>query len=101
MASWSFRIGSCGGKIITPQGLLTSPYFPFNYPNDVECSYIISRPTRTFINLTISYFDTLCGDNLEMWDGIDENSPKMASFCGNGDVIPPYLLTSTNNLKIR
>ena len=100
-ASWSFRIGSCGGAVTTAQGLLTSPSFPDSYPNDVDCNYTISRPDQTFINITISNFDALCGDKLELWDGNTDISQKMAQFCGDGEVIPPYLLTSTNNLRMR
>ena len=51
--------------------------------------------------MTFEEFDIHCGDAIEMWDGSSEDSPKMASFCGNGSVIPPYLLTSQNHLKIR
>ena len=101
LPKWSFRLGACGGTITTPQGILTSPSYPDNYSNDVECIYTISRPNMTYINLTISYFDTHCTDNLEMRDGRFESSPKMASFCGDGNVIPPYLLTSKNHLRIR
>lgn len=97
----TFRIGSCGGSVITPQGLLTSPSYPDSYPNDAECIYTISRPEMTYINITFEGFDTLCGDNLEMWDGDSMNSPKMASFCGNGTVKPSYLLTSQNHLIMR
>ena len=98
---WSIRLGSCGGTITTQHGLLTSPSYPENYPNDVECIYTILRPKNTYINITISSFDIICEDNLEMWDGDSQNSPKMASFCGNDGIIPPYLLTSQNNLRIR
>ena len=51
--------------------------------------------------MTFEEFDIHCGDAIEMWDGSSEDSPKMASFCGNGSVIPPHLLTSQNHLKIR
>ena len=98
---WSFRLGSCGGTVTTQHGLLTSPSYPDNYPNDVECIYTISRPNNTYINITISGFDTICEDNFEMWDGNSENSRKMATFCGSDGRIPPYLVTSQNHLRIR
>ena len=100
-ASWSFRLGSCGGNVTTPRGLLTSPSYPNNYLNDVECNYLISLPNGSYINITFEEFDIHCGDTLELWDGSSDDSPKMASFCGNGTVIPPYLLTSQNHLRIR
>ena len=97
----TFRIGSCGSTVKTPQGILTSPFYPDKYPNDAECIYIISLPDMAKINMTFVSFDTDCGDNLEIWDGNSSTSPKMAAFCGNGDVIPSYLITSQKHLRIR
>ena len=97
----SFRIGSCGGTIETPRGVLTSPSYPDSYSNDAECIYFISLPLMAKINMTFSSFDILCEDNLEVWDGNSDISPKMATFCGNGNVIPPFLVTSQNHLRIR
>ena len=101
LSSWSFRIGSCGGNVTTPRGLLTSPSYPENYPNDIQCDYLISIKYRSYINITIQEFDIDCGDTIELWDGSSDDSPKMASFSGNGSDIPPYLLTSQNHLRIR
>ena len=100
-APMTFRIGSCGGTIKTLQGILTSPSYPDSYPNDIECIYNISLPSMLKINMTFSSFDTLCGDKVEIWDGNSNISPKMAAFCGNGSIIPPYLVTSQNHLIIR
>ena len=100
-APMTFRIGSCGGKIISQRGILTSPSHPDSYPNDAECIYEISLPAMAKINMTFSCFDTFCGDNVEIWDGNSDNSPKMATFCGNGSVIPPFLVTSQNHLRVR
>ena len=101
-ALWSLRFGSCGGNVTTPHGILTSPSFPSNYQNDIECNYMISQQNGTFINITFhDGFNISCGDYIEMWDGDSTDSTKMAKVCGNGDVFPPYLLTSQNHLKIR
>ena len=100
-APMTFRIGSCIATIQTPRGILASPGYPVGYPNDIQCKYNIFLPPMSKINITFSSFDIHCGDEVELWDGHLANSTKMASFCGNGSTIPPYLLTSQNHLIIR
>ena len=85
-------LGASGGNFTAPQGLLTSPSFPQNYPDDTECTYIISQPNGTYINMKIvdmdlefedNYFGFSCHDYLEIRDGESEESELIGQFCGN------------------
>ena len=85
--------GACGGNFTDPKGILTSPSFPQNYPNDEDCTYIISQPNDTIINMTIEDMDLEfddsfgfginCYDYLEIRDGKSEESELIGQFCGN------------------
>ena len=83
----TYRISACGGNFTTPNGILTSPSYPENYPDSSSCFYTISRPTNTYLNLHILIFDLHytyhCDDYLEIRDGISEDSPLIGKFCGN------------------
>ena len=100
---WSFRLGMCGGNVTTPNGLLTSPLFPNNYQNDIECNYLISlQNTTTFIEIKFhDGFNISCHDELELWDGDSIDAPNMTKIRGNGNALPPFMLTSQNQLTIR
>ena len=48
---------ACGGIYSTPNGILTSPFYPNNYPGNRECIYVISQAPGTFVNLNFLNFD--------------------------------------------
>ena len=96
VSQWVFRIGECGGSFTTPNGVLTSPSFPYNYPDNTDCIYTISQPTGTgillnFLSMDLEvgcYCDFLLygelwygGDFLEIRDGPSEASPLLDILC--------------------
>jgi hypothetical protein len=92
---------ACGGLYSTPNGLISSPYYPNPYPGNRECVYIISQTAGTYVNLNFLHFDIEgsydCGyDYLEIRDGDTANSTLMGRFCGDATLIPPPM-TSTHN----
>ena len=100
------------GDYTSSKGILTSPFYPKPYPDDTECTYIISQPEGTFINLTIVMFDIsiigflgikddYCGttDFLDIWDGKTGDSPHIGKFCGTN--IPSHIASTQNFLWIR
>ena len=97
MSNWSYNFGACGGNFTSPNGILTSPSYPENYPDNADCIYIISQPAGTLILLKIVSIDIHCGfsytsfvyayDYLEIRDGAYEHSPLIDRYCGSG----PYL----------
>ena len=109
----TFRIGECGGNFTTLNGLLTSPSYPNNYPNNAECIYTISTPEGTNINLTkieldiyeyydffSFYADDSCDtDYLEIRDGINEEAPLLGKLCGSESSAP--IQSSQNHMWMR
>ena len=114
----------------TPNGILTSPSFPSNYPNEADCIYTISQPTGTIIMLNILsmdieyadpehydydyYYDNypydyqfygglVCEDYLEIRDGSSEQSPLIDGYCGNGRTLtlPIQIQTTQGNAWMR
>ena len=101
----TYRIGECGGNFTTSKGFLTSPTYPGNYPNDANCTYIISQPDEAYINISFLSMDIDCqgstSDYIEIRDGDSENSALMGIFCGDGNNLPPVMQTTQNRLRMR
>ena len=97
---------ACGGNFSNESGLLTSPFYPNQYPA-ADCIYIISQPNQTFVQISFLSVDIVCedlapgSDFIEMRDGKYENSPLIGKFCGNGTSIPPVIGSTQNYLRIR
>ena len=88
----------------TPNGALTSPYYPAPYPDGSDCTYTISQANGTYITLTILNFDienNCANDYLEIRDGDWEKSLLIGKFCGNMNQIPKTIQSSHNHLWIR
>ena len=98
------RTGQCGGHFFSPKGIITSPSYPDNYPDDTDCVYTISQTIGTVIRLTFLAmdieYDTTCKyDYLEIRDGPLEDSPILIKLCGNG--IPDSIQSGQNELWMR
>ncbi|KAI8486382.1 Sushi, von Willebrand factor type A, EGF and pentraxin, partial [Branchiostoma belcheri] len=52
---------TCGGRYDTAPGTIQSPGYPGNYPDDADCSYIITAPPGHAINITLQHFDLETG----------------------------------------
>ena len=101
----TIRFG-CGGNLTTEKGILTSPSFPYNYPEDQSCIYTISVSTERFINITFSTLDIKCNEDvgsdfIEIRDGSMENSPLMIKDCNDGNSIPTKMQSTQNFLWIK
>ena len=118
----TYRVGACGGSFTTPNGILTSPSYPDNYPANADCIYTISQPTGTVILLNILSIDTdfhvydyddysdyhqyggvTCHDYLEIKDGASEQSPLIDDYCGDGTTVslPINIQTTQNNAWLK
>ena len=132
---WTYRIGACGGKyydmgrskyesFTTPNGILTSPSYPYNYQADnKDCYYYISQPNGTSINLKIlsmdifttndkydaywnspKYNGILCSSGyIEVRDGPSLKSPIINGYCGDSThlSLPIQIQSSQNNVVMR
>ena len=87
-------------------GTLISPWYPKYYPPGLECTYIISQPKESVVNLTILFMDIDCqetgttSDYLEVRDGKFDNSPVMGRICGTGSSVPASIQTTQNYMRI-
>ena len=46
----------CGGTLTAPDGSLSSPNYPSDYPHDVSCSWLISAPEGYQITVSLTLF---------------------------------------------
>ena len=105
VTQWTHRIGACGGSFTTPNGILTSPSYPDNYPKKADCIYTISQPNGTAIVLTFHSMDirvsTLgyCPDYLDIRDGSSVASPLIGRLCGTE--IPAPIQSSQNQVWMK
>ena len=104
-----YRIGGCGGSFTSPNGHLTSPSHPDNYPSYQDCVYTISHPTDTLILLKFHTMDiercshtshTTCScDYLEIRDGTSADSLVLDKLCG--DKTPSPIQFSQNEVWMK
>ena len=123
----TYRMGACGAKLTTPNGVFTSPSYPDNYPNNADCVYTITSEAGTKIAMTIlsmdiefgdpdyyqydNYIDSdyhqfgglTCWDHLEVRDGASEQSPLIDGYCGRSEhlSLPIEIISTQNKLWIR
>ncbi|XP_027053451.1 CUB and sushi domain-containing protein 1-like [Pocillopora damicornis] len=63
----------CGGPLAPASGNITSPGFPANYPNDVECRWTIRVPLGSTLVLNFRAFETeRCFDHVKILRGFRE-----------------------------
>uniref|UniRef100_A0A671XF34 Cubilin n=1 Tax=Sparus aurata TaxID=8175 RepID=A0A671XF34_SPAAU len=98
-ASWAEVQGGCGGPVTAPSGEIHSPLYPNSYPNNVDCSWVISvdpnhRVLLNFSDLDIEYHSNCSWDYVAIHDGSTTSSPLLAHLCGTS---PPSPITSTQN----
>ena len=87
--------GQCSEAGITLNGTtgsFASPNYPSNYPNRETCRWIIEVPQEHVVHLSFDVFvmekcaipsPTCSCDHVEIRDGPNVNSPKLAKYCGD------------------
>ena len=98
-----FSLSACNEVYNSTSGIITSPDFPNDYPNNAYCRYLIRHPDPTSkITIKSLEFDTewhrSCGyESVKIYDGDTANSSLLGSaygYCGHRG---PPTLTSTGN----
>ena len=102
-------VDECGdvGYTSTTGGVIMSPSYQDNYPDNTRCIYTITQPIGTVILLKFLSMDiddggyTHCnfGDYLEIRDGPSTDSPLLDKVCGSKIIAP--IQSSLNQLRIR
>ncbi|KAH9509838.1 hypothetical protein Btru_045374 [Bulinus truncatus] len=90
---------SCGGKLTMSTGRLTSPGYPYGYPNNLMCAWTIERLTNQRISLSVNDLSLETVDNcfydyIDVYDGASFSSPRMLHACNNTQM----LMTSSSNV---
>ncbi|XP_072037380.1 extracellular serine proteinase-like [Amphiura filiformis] len=85
-------------------GIFYSPYYPDNYMNNLTCGTLIynDEDSKPVLNMLFSKFDleesaNCINDSLTIYDGANDTSPLIGTFCKTED-IPDYLQATGRNL---
>ncbi|XP_006816955.1 dorsal-ventral patterning tolloid-like protein 1 [Saccoglossus kowalevskii] len=90
----------CGGTFHSDTGIINSPNYPNNYPNNQYCYYYITVRDGMSVQLTFSEFDTEeCCDRVIIYDGLTTSSAHMGTYLGS--TIPPIIVSSGPDLMVR
>ncbi|KAM9188454.1 scavenger receptor cysteine-rich domain-containing protein DMBT1-like [Mergus octosetaceus] len=88
----------CGGLISNSSGMLQSPYYPGNYPNNADCVWEIQVENNFRVMLTfrdIALQNSRCQyDYIEVYDGPPHSSPLLGRICAGSFIT----YTSSSNL---
>ncbi|XP_037583564.1 putative DMBT1-like protein isoform X8 [Cebus imitator] len=89
---------SCGGVISSLSGSFSSPWYPINYPTNVECVWVIHVAEKFHIELMIPSLklEDIYGcpyDFIELFDGPQAASLSMGRFCAGAEL---SFLSSSN-----
>ncbi|MPC14989.1 Deleted in malignant brain tumors 1 protein [Portunus trituberculatus] len=93
----------CGRVFTELSGLITSPNFPFNYPNNAQCAYYISLPSEYTIALDCNDFSIQPGDRncendyLLITEDGQLDGEGVTRYCGDKAL---SLFTSTSNMTL-
>ncbi|XP_050561143.1 cubilin-like [Spodoptera frugiperda] len=111
LPSDGFRItyeAICEKTIEGDSGVIKSPGYPFSYPNNKVCVYIIRTVPGKAIQLTFQDFDIEDNryngcryDNVEVRDGLDQNATLLGRYCGGAAHTPPTQTSTLNYMYIR
>ncbi|XP_045623432.1 cubilin [Procambarus clarkii] len=86
----------CGGHYHTNAGMITSPNYPFNYPNSRNCEWTITAAIRTQIRLTFEEVEIEGAENcrydaLEIRNGRYSTSPLIRKICSRNQTVPEVI----------
>ncbi|XP_076027535.1 cubilin [Genypterus blacodes] len=103
-ASWTEVQGGCGGPVTAPSGEIHSPLYPSSYPNNVDCSWIISvdanhRVLFNFTDLDIERHSSCLWDYVAIYDGPSMSAALLARVCGS--TLPPSVTSTQNKVYVR
>ncbi|XP_078540813.1 astacin-like metalloendopeptidase [Lissotriton helveticus] len=100
----SYRTVTCDSTSAQDNGIVTSPGYPLEYPNDMDCVMAILAPAGYKISMTFTQFDLEnfpgCGsDYLIINDGARSTSKTIGKYCGNIQI--PHLVSTGRSLLLQ
>ncbi|KAI8767258.1 mucin protein, partial [Biomphalaria glabrata] len=99
---------ACGGQLTDQAGVILSPNFPNNYPDDAVCQWNITVAPNQIIDFRFKRLDLdrwdnqACYDSVYIYDGPSTQYVTIGDYyryCGHNDesVIPNMIFRSTSN----
>jgi len=80
-------------------GELTSLNYPYDYPENLDCSYFISSPEGTTMTISCDTFNVACNnDYLSISTSGDSDLSNAPGYCGQGQI--PEQSTDSNQITI-
>ncbi|ETN81395.1 CUB domain protein [Necator americanus] len=68
------------------EGVISSPYYPNQYPPNTECYYYITAEPGKLLRFNFTHFDLeSCCDYVTIYDGRDQRSPKLVHLKVSAD----------------
>ncbi|XP_069077871.1 embryonic protein UVS.2-like [Pleurodeles waltl] len=92
----------CGYTFTSSPGTVSSPNFPNNYSNNMNCSFYIVAPDGYKVSLTFTSFDVeddvnCYFDSLSIFNGAKLTSPLVDIYCGS-KIVPTVTSTRSSLL---
>ncbi|XP_039590589.1 CUB domain-containing protein 2 [Polypterus senegalus] len=99
----AYRKDVCGGVLTGFSGVISSPDYPDNYPNSVECSWTIQVSNHTVVSLMFLDFqlennDECNFDYVAIFDGSSLTDKHLGNYCGSNQ--PLDVVSSSNKLLV-
>ena len=110
MINHHILISGCGGVLTindpSVTGVLTSPNYPNNYPNSIECEWVLNVPSTdnvefTFTNISIEQHYHCQWDYLELRDGGAASSSLIGRYCGDRLPTPYKFITNGSQMYVK
>ena len=102
----SVCISDCSHIRRSLRGTFSSPNFPFRYPSDTDCVWLIQVPQGYQVKLQFDRFlfrmvdnNLGCLDYIEIRDGKNPLSTFLGRFCGDNK--PQEITSSGNYLRVQ
>ncbi|XP_063777593.1 cubilin [Pseudophryne corroboree] len=94
---------ACDAAYTQETGVVSSPNYPNNYPNNRECVYTLTADINKQIMLNFTHFSLertsdCIKDYVELRDGGYHISPLLGRFCSG---LPPVVISHSNRLWIK
>ncbi|KAH9509836.1 Dorsal-ventral patterning tolloid-like protein 1 [Bulinus truncatus] len=86
---------ACNTTVQASSGYIVSPNYPYNYPNNIYCHWIIQAGSHRRVNLSFSDIVMEGGegcpyDYISINDGPNTSTPLLGRYC-NADILPNVL----------
>ncbi|EDV28197.1 uncharacterized protein TRIADDRAFT_53561 [Trichoplax adhaerens] len=103
-ASYTSNGAGCGGVVTGALGIIRSPNYPSNYPNNLDCVWNVNEPNGTvsliFTTFRLEANSGACvTDIVQVFDGPSTSSPSLGTFCSSN--IPKTLISTGSQLTLR